>query len=316
MDPALEQLLGPHGVFLRREALAAGVSDHVLRSWFRAGMVRRVRHGAYTTPEHWTSLTAEGRHLLRARCVVRSAGVRVAMSHTTAALLHGAPVWGLPLEDVHVTRFDGLTGRREAGVRQHRSPLPAQDVIDLAGLTVTSPARTCIDVTTSAGVEVSLAVIDHFLHEGLTTKEDLLAHCSLLARRPGSLSTELTVRLADARAESVGETRLRYWCWVSHLPRPVPQHEVCQDGRLLYRLDLAWPQLGVWLEFDGKEKYVKHRRPGESVVDAVLREKKREERIARITGWRCLRVTWADLHDPARLVARIAAVLAGGPVYV
>ena len=39
-----------------------------------------------------------------------------------------------------------------------------------------------------------------------------------------------------------------------------------------------------------------------------------EEDIARRTGWRCIRVTWRDLADPDRLVARIAAALAGGPV--
>ncbi|KQW47543.1 hypothetical protein ASC77_13915 [Nocardioides sp. Root1257] len=67
----------------------------------------------------------------------------------------------------------------------------------------------------------------------------------------------------------------------------------------------------MFLEFDGKEKYLRHRRPGESVVDAVLREKRREERICGITGWRCIRITWADLFEPERTAARIRATLAG-----
>lgn len=316
MDPVLQQLLGRHHVFLRREALDAGVSDHTLRSWLRSGAVRRVRHGAYTTPGQWHRLDADGRHLLRARCVARSACVQVALSHVTAALHHGAPAWGMPLDDVHLTRFDGVSGRREAGVCQHRPMTPAGDIVMLDDLLVTNPARTCLDITTVAGVEASLTVVDWFLHHGLTSKQELLDGCAGLARRPGSLASELTVRIADGRSESVGETRLRYLCWASHLPHPIPQHEIRRDGRVLYRLDLAWPELGVWLEFDGKEKYLHHRRPGESVVDAVLREKRREERIARLTGWRCLRVTWADLHDPERLLSRIAAVLAGGPVHV
>ena len=58
--------------------------------------------------------------------------------------------------------------------------------------------------------------------------------------------------------------------------------------------------MGLFVEFDGKEKYVKFRKEGESVVDAVLREKKREELICRITGWRCLRLTWADLYYPEK----------------
>lgn len=315
MDPVLVALLGPHHFFLRRDALVAGLTDDVLRGWVRSGLVRRVRHGAYTTTAHWASLTPDGRHLLTARCVARSARVRVALSHTTAALIHGAPVWGLPLHDVHVARSDRLTGRREAGVRQHRAALPAADVMELDGLLVTTPVRTCVDVTTIAGVEVSLGVIDHLLHTHAVSKDELLVRAAALSRRPGSLTTELTFRLADGRSESVGETRTRYRCWLGHLPRPVPQYEVTHRGRVLYRLDLAWPEHGVWLEFDGREKYLKHRRDGESVVDCVLREKRREEQIALCTGWRCVRITWVDLYEPERLVARIAAVLAGGAVH-
>lgn len=135
-----------------------------------------------------------------------------------------------------------------------------------------------------------------------------------LSRRPGSLATELTFRLGDGRSESVGETRARYRCWIAHLPRPVPQYEVVHRGRVLYRLDLAWPEHGVWLEFDGREKYVEHRRDGESVVDCVLREKRREEQIALHTGWRCIRITWADLENPAATVAMIMRELARVPV--
>ncbi len=65
----------------------------------------------------------------------------------------------------------------------------------------------------------------------------------------------------------------------------------------------------VWLEFDGREKYVKYLKEGESVVDAVLREKARESMIAELTGWRCIRITWADLQHPERTAARIIAFL-------
>ena len=33
----------------------------------------------------------------------------------------------------------------------------------------------------------------------------------------------------------------------------------------------------------------------------MLREKRREERVAELTGWRCIRITWADLAYPERL---------------
>lgn len=315
MDHALACLLGPHCFFLRRDAQAAGVPDKIVYRLVRERVLRRVRHGAYTTREHWDGLDLPGRHLLRARCALRTAGAEVALSHTTAAVAHGSPAWGLSLEDVHLVRLDRRSGRREAGVRQHRHEIDKADVVELDGMLVTSAARTCLDVTTIAGVEISLGVLDHFLHTAEVSKPELLRRCRELSSRPGSLASELACRLADGRSESVGETRVRYRCWASHLPHPVPQLEVRVRGRGRYRLDLAWPELGVWLEFDGKEKYLKHRRDGETVLDAVLREKRREEEIALETGWRCIRITWADLYDPERLVTRIAAVLAGGRVH-
>ncbi len=41
----------------------------------------------------------------------------------------------------------------------------------------------------------------------------------------------------------------------------------------------------------------------------VFREKRREDRIRELTGWRCFRITWHDLGDPGRLAARIRAFL-------
>lgn len=117
------------------------------------------------------------------------------------------------------------------------------------------------------------------------------------------------LRLAHPRIESVGETRTLFCCWSQGLPAPEPQWIVSEHGREIARLDFAWPELGVWLEFDGRQKYVKFLREGETVTDAVLREKRREERIAELTGWRCIRITWADLADPVRLAARLRAFL-------
>lgn len=41
------------------------------------------------------------------------------------------------------------------------------------------------------------------------------------------------------------------------------------------------------------------------MVDCVLREKQRESRICELTGWRCIRIVWADLYKPADTAARI-----------
>jgi hypothetical protein len=216
----------------------------------------------------------------------------------------------MSLDVTHVTRPDGRAGRSEAGIRQHQGVVLEQDVIVRHGLEVIAATRTAIDVTTCESAEASLVVANDFLHRRLTTLVDLRARYALMKNDPHTLKTDLVLRLADPRPESVGESRTFFMCYRGGLPAPIPQYEVRDDdGELIARLDFAWPDLGVWLEFDGREKYAKHLRPGESVVDAVIREKQRESMIVELTGWRCIRITWADLQRPDATVARIVAAL-------
>lgn len=91
---------------------------------------------------------------------------------------------------------------------------------------------------------------------------------------------------------------------------PEPQYEIKDaNGRVVARVDFAWPELGVFLEFDGMVKYQKPLREGETASDVVVREKQRQDLICRLTGWRCIRIVWADLAHPERTAALIRSVL-------
>jgi hypothetical protein len=123
---------------------------------------------------------------------------------------------------------------------------------------------------------------------------------------PDTLTTDLVLRLADGRSESVGETRIRYLCWAMGLPAPQVNYPIVdENGREVARFDLAWPELGVFLEFDGKVKYEGLLRDGERASDVVVREKQREDMICRLTGWHCIRVVWADLYTPRQTADRV-----------
>jgi hypothetical protein len=185
-----------------------------------------------------------------------------------------------------------------------------------------SATRTALEVSTCATAEASLVVVNDFLHRRLTTLDDLRRRYAPMERDPNTLRTDLVLRLADPRLESVGESRAFWMCYRHGVPAPVPQCDMLDafgqafarlDFAWFARLDFAWPELGCWMEFDGREKYVKFLREGESVIDAVLREKARESRISEITGWRCIRITWADLGHPDATVARILAFLRLAP---
>ena len=93
------------------------------------------------------------------------------------------------------------------------------------------------------------------------------------------------LRLADGRSESVGETRARYLVWSQGLPPPEVNYPIFDEhGARWPRVDLAWPEFGLFLEFDGKVKYERLLKEGESASDVVFREKQREDMICRLTG--------------------------------
>ncbi len=63
---------------------------------------------------------------------------------------------------------------------------------------------------------------------------------------PGTLITDLVLRLADGRSESVGETRTRYLVLAHGLPAPEVNYPIHDErGREVARVDLAWPELGA-----------------------------------------------------------------------
>ncbi len=255
-------------------------------------------------------MTREQQYAVRGRAAYRQARTDVQLSHASALPLLDAPLWGFDLGDVHLTRLDGRSGRREAGVRQHCGLLTEGDTIVEHGTRLSSPVRAALEATVIGSVEVGLVIANHFLHRGDFTKEQLQArYDGSIHFWPGSLTTDTVIRLSDPRIASVGESRTHYFLWTHHFPRPEPQYEVYDDGVLVALLDFALPEQKVWIEFDGRVKYQRYLRPGEDATMAVLREKRREERVAEITGWRCLRVTWADLADAARLAARLRRLI-------
>ncbi|WP_104106448.1 type IV toxin-antitoxin system AbiEi family antitoxin domain-containing protein [Nocardioides sp. 616] len=297
-------------VFLRRDVLDQGYDDRHIVRMVRCGAWHRIRRGAYVEGEAWRSLSETDRYRLRCRAVLRTAHPSASLSHVSAAIEWGVPVWGVPLDEVHLSRVDGKGGRREAGVVHHRATTPAEHLCDLRDVRVTSPTRCAVEMTSMAGVESALVSVNGLLHLGLTTPGDVAELAHDLRFWPSSIGANLVVRLADPRLESPGETRTAYFMWANHLPKPIPQFQIHDEhGRPFARVDFALPEHGVFIEFDGAAKYQEHRRAGETLEDYVLREKRREERICQLTGWVCLRITWSDLNRPRELALRIRRVL-------
>lgn len=308
----VDHLVGASGVLLRREALEIGLDDNALRDLVRAGVLVRIRQGAYADRECWTGADDRGRQVLASTAVMRQYDGHVALSHSSAAIAHGAPAWGLDLRDVHVTHLSG-GGRRSAKVVHHRGSCRVEDLTRTNGHWLTSPTRTVLDTTSIVRAEAGVVQTSHFLHERLTTEPALVAAQRAMKPWPNSLAWHVVLRLADSRYESVGESRCAYLFWKQGLPAPEPQWEVRHpDGSLVGRVDFAWPRYRLMLEFDGRTKYLKYLRQGESVTDVVLREKRREDQLRELTGWTMLRLVWSDLASPTATASRIRQKLALG----
>lgn len=306
MGTSIEHLYDEGGIFLARDASAIGVDRMGLARLRRQGVIHRVRHGAYTSAQLWREASPSSRHLLTARAAFRSARVPVVLSHVSSVVSHTDGHWGLPLDEVDLSRTDRLAGRREAGVRQHRAHHAATYVEPWGDLLRTTAARAAWETAVLVDFERALIVINSLLHEGKTTVELLEHELVDLYQWPGTLGHELLLAECDPRIESVGETRTYCALRGRGLPTLIPQFEVVgPGGNVIARLDFALPELKVWLEFDGMVKYEKLLRPGERPSDVVLRERNRERQVESLTGWVCVRLDWSDLAYPEQIVMRI-----------
>lgn len=308
----VSELMDVHGIVLRRDALAAGYNDNALARLVRAGLITRIRHGAYVECARWAALDKRGRHDVLSRAVLQQYDDSVALSHDSAVVRLEGPTYGLDLSSVHLTHLPAITGRRNvAGIVHHEGSLRVLDVTRRDGDWLSSPARTVLDVAMTRGVEAGIVVADDFLRRDLTSKDELWMVYGCVKDWPGALILRLVIERCDGRSESVAESLGRELFRRHHVPMPLPQFEVFRaDGSLAGRTDWAWPEHRLLGEFDGKGKYVRYLRAGETTADAVLREKHREDELRELTGWSFIRLVWADLFRGEQTAARVIAALA------
>lgn len=297
-------------VILRRELLDEGYTDNQIQTLVKRGELHRVRHGSYVSGALWAQLSAADRHRVLVRAVLKRAHASAVATHISGAVERGAPVWGISLDEAHITRTDGKTGRREAGVVHHRGRLDPDEVEIVNGIPVSRAPRCAVEVTTMTTVEPALVTVNGMLNARMLTMEEFAVEVEARKQWPDTLATTIVLRLCDSRIQSAGESRTAFLCWAQHLPRPEPQVAVYDErGMLIAYADFAWRQQGVFLEFDGRIKYELFRREGETLEQFLMREKQREERICQLTGWVCIRITWADLAHPERTALRIRRIL-------
>lgn len=277
-----------------------GIDSHEVRRLLGAGALHRLCTGWYATrtPDGDTD-----RHVLRSRAVLRHLDGRAALSHQSRVVAAGLPVWRADLGAVHVTRIRDRVTRRRPHLVSH-SQVPGLTITSQPGLGCVVPLAVAIVQTglTAGAMDPAIAA-DAAVRTECVTREELQSAVELLTGHRGLRRTAAALGRCDGRHESAGETRLAHL--MADLGVAVtPQLKV--TTRLgTRRVDFRIDGTSVLLEFDGKVKYTDPQRAGN-----VLWQEKRRQDALEDEGWTVVRVTWADLDDPAALWARIRAAIA------
>lgn len=272
----------------------------------RLGEWEQVRRGAFVDAvPHEDPHARRRRHALaRILAVAELTAGTVTFNLVSAALL-----WGLPLHTVpthtHVVQRSRPTNHGVADIVRHHLVLDDQPTLR-HGLSVTSLERTLVDCAQALPPLAGLIVADAALHVGA----DPQLCAEILAGRGGQrgvVRAREVLALADAGAESPGETALRFT--LLGLGFPVPETQIRVSTPIgIYWSDLGWREARVLCEYDGQAKYGANG----SATDAVILEKRRQDAVEE-EGWRMLRVVREDLRSRATLFGRVRRLLPDVP---
>jgi hypothetical protein len=237
MNDLLAALSAAHfGAFTAQDAYDCGYHRGSLSQLASKGGVLRVGPSAYVERSRYEAASPERRHEMATRAVVRTFGGRVLASHYSALTLMSLPVFGVPLANIHVARAADSQTRRRSGLTIHTAYRTS--AARLIGRTPSvGPALAILGTAMVCGIETGVVAADAALAAGNTTVKDLQTWLARLSRHPDVTQARQAVRLADARSESVGESRARLLLNALGF-RPTPQFEVRdRQGRLVGRVD-------------------------------------------------------------------------------
>lgn len=283
-----------------------GLTHNELRQLVKGGALARVRHGAYARQ---LAEDFEARHRQLIAATLPRLGPDTYLSHASAALLYGWPSWADQLERVHVTKPRSAGGRRGRLVHVHTAALTSTDRAELGGHPATGRPRTVVDCARTWDFSRAVGLADAALRAGLA-REDFMAQVDLVPGRRGAAQARRITAFADGRAESVGESFSRVVVAELNVSAPDLQVEVFDDlGRLVARSDFGWVEQRTLGDFDGRIKYGRLLRPGQTPGEAIVAEKRREDML-RDLGWEIVRWMWEDLKHPELIEARLRRAFA------
>jgi hypothetical protein len=194
--------------------------------------------------------------------------------------------------------------------RRHRRPPPdvtvrrcrirAVDLRHRDGVRLTSPLRTAFDLACSESLADAVVAADALGRVWEFAGSGLGDVVGLVGPRRNCRRVHQVARLMDPASESPRESRTRVRIVLAGLPTPVCQYVVLDGRRFVARVDLAWPEWKVALEYDGQD----HGRD-----DRRGRDVDRIDELRRL-GWVVIIVTSRQFARPGWIESRVREELA------
>lgn len=293
------------------------IADHTTRPALRRTSIRATEPGRFASLRQISHHRSIDDALARLRLFSTLRPRPPVFSHWSAALIHGLPLLGPPLREIHILTRSS-TENPEGGVVGH--PRGDSDAIaEVRGLNVTSLARTVADIAGSASLMDAVVMADSALarsggteREVRTSRAELVEAAERLPHVAAAGRARAVAEFADPRAESPLESVSRVSMGLIGAPPPELQVTVGDLLGFRARLDFVWPELGLVGEADGLVKYLHPAlRDGRTAVE-VLGAQSERERLILLMGLRIARWGWSTGSRPDRM--RVALEAAGVPL--
>jgi hypothetical protein len=268
--------------FLGSEAIASGaLTPYQLRSRFVA-----IHPGVYLAAD--TEPTA----VLRARAAWLWSRRRGVIAGRSASALHGAK-W---VDDRAAAELLYDYRRPPKGVRTWSDRAFDDEIQLVAGMPVTTPARTALDLGCRHPVDEAVAAIDALARATNLKMADVELLAERYRGRRGIRNARAVLDLIDAGAESPRETWLRLLLIRAGFPRPQTQIPVYDEyGVLVAVVDMGWEDIKVAADYEGDHHRTDRRQFNKDIT--------RAEALTDL-GWIDVRVTAED--TPGGVIARVS----------
>ena len=287
--------------FTVHEARAAGLSNGRLRSSDLASEGRLLY-----LPAGWDF---EIRELARA---LSAATPGAWISHLTAAVLLGLwlPTWFRDCRELHLSKPRTLPPVRRKGVVGHTVLVFEQEVMELDGIRISTPARTWLDLAGILPLEDLVAVGDQLVRQPRPGLEDRIEPWStlpqlneMMQRHPklkGIVKAREAAELVRHGSDSAPETFLRLALTAAGLPEPELQLRIVPNDPYSPAADLGYRAQRIAIQYDGGHHLTREQQS---------RDNRRDESF-NAAGWRYFKFNADDLaHDFRRAVNQVRIAL-------